>query len=58
MTENAIVCTGTLVEHLVGPVECTDDACTAAPEEHWLVVGCVEIACRCTRPLEETTRVR
>ena len=40
------VCTGTLVEHLIGPVECTDAGCTAAVEEHWLVVRCEELDCR------------
>jgi hypothetical protein len=49
MASNPLLCTGTLVEHVLGPAECTDDGCTSAPEEHWLVVRCVEVECRCVQ---------
>lgn len=42
------VCTGTLLEHVIGDPECTDEGCATAHEHHWLVVSCVEVACRCS----------
>lgn len=41
-------CPGTLVEHELGPAECTDDDCSTAPEQHWLVVTCEQLT-RCCR---------
>jgi hypothetical protein len=41
-------CHGTLIEHLLGHPECTDDGCADfAPALHALAVGCDELACRC-----------
>lgn len=53
MVDAWLRCTGTLVEHVLGPVECTDDDCTAAPEAHWLTVRCVEVSCRCVHDVSE-----